>query len=226
MSSETIPSRGDVTRQALLRAATEIFGRDGYHAASTRSIAQEAGVNQALIGYHYGGKHGLYLAVFEEFNESVAARVAGVAAEVRSGLDLLSRDSDNRVEVCTEYIERILMTMLETMQEPGMRSWARLMMREQQDPTEGIGILYQGVFGEMQALLARAVALAAAEPLDSQMARLRALMLLGEVVVFISARATTARQMGWQDIGPRELGLIRKQLHNNVQALFSAGETS
>ncbi|HET6470821.1 MAG TPA: TetR family transcriptional regulator, partial [Pseudomonadales bacterium] len=43
-------TRGDQTREALIDAAIEIFGRDGFRAASTRSIADAAGVNQALIG--------------------------------------------------------------------------------------------------------------------------------------------------------------------------------
>ena len=54
--------RGDITREAFIQAAIEIFGRDGFHAASTRAIAERAGANQALIGYHFRGKLGLYKA--------------------------------------------------------------------------------------------------------------------------------------------------------------------
>ena len=43
----TSPSRGDQTREALVAAAMDIFGRDGFHAASTRAIARAAGANQA-----------------------------------------------------------------------------------------------------------------------------------------------------------------------------------
>ena len=67
--------RGDVTREALIKAAIEIFGRDGFHAASTRAIAERAGANQALIGYHFRGKLGLYHATFEYIIGKIAARI-------------------------------------------------------------------------------------------------------------------------------------------------------
>ena len=58
--------RGDQTRSALIKAALAEFADKGFHAASTRLIAQSAQVNQALIGYHFGSKEGLYLAVLEK----------------------------------------------------------------------------------------------------------------------------------------------------------------
>jgi AcrR family transcriptional regulator len=42
------------TREKLLAAAVETVWRDGLGASSARSIAARAGVNQALIFYHFG----------------------------------------------------------------------------------------------------------------------------------------------------------------------------
>ncbi len=49
-------------QERLLEAALDIFGRDGYEAATTRAIAKKAGVNIAAIPYYYNGKEGLYRA--------------------------------------------------------------------------------------------------------------------------------------------------------------------
>ena len=68
-------NRGDLTRDALIQAAMAVFGRDGFHATTTRAIAEEAKVNQALIGYHYGGKEGLYLAMFEHIAGQLGQRL-------------------------------------------------------------------------------------------------------------------------------------------------------
>ncbi|MDX3907162.1 MAG: TetR/AcrR family transcriptional regulator [Pigmentiphaga sp.] len=52
-----------VTR--LLDVAELLFAEHGFTAASVRQIAQSAGVNQALINYHFKTKQGLFMAVFE-----------------------------------------------------------------------------------------------------------------------------------------------------------------
>jgi TetR/AcrR family transcriptional regulator len=53
----------DRTRAALLDAALEEFAAKGFAGARVRDIAQRADVSKDLIAYHFGGKHGLYLAV-------------------------------------------------------------------------------------------------------------------------------------------------------------------
>ena len=51
--------RGESTREALLAAATELFGRRGYDGVSVEEIAQCAEANKATISYHFGGKAAL-----------------------------------------------------------------------------------------------------------------------------------------------------------------------
>lgn len=50
---------------SILNAAERVFGTHGYAGASMRTIADEAGVAQALLHYHYSTKDNLYAAVFE-----------------------------------------------------------------------------------------------------------------------------------------------------------------
>lgn len=57
--------RGDRTAQALLVAGRTAFARFGYAAASVRDIARAAGVNPALVRYHFGSKEGLYRQVID-----------------------------------------------------------------------------------------------------------------------------------------------------------------
>jgi AcrR family transcriptional regulator len=53
------------TRERILAAAADIFGARGFKAATTRQIAEAAGVNVAAINYHFKGKLGLYTEVLE-----------------------------------------------------------------------------------------------------------------------------------------------------------------
>ncbi len=59
----------EATKQALLAAAVEVFAEHGYDAATTRAVAQAAGVNEQLIQRYFGGKAGLLLAIIERFGE-------------------------------------------------------------------------------------------------------------------------------------------------------------
>lgn len=53
------------TPERILAAATELFAQRGYSGASVKELAEAAGVNIALISYHFGGKEKLYEAVLE-----------------------------------------------------------------------------------------------------------------------------------------------------------------
>ncbi|MDI6101774.1 TetR family transcriptional regulator [Actinoplanes sp. NEAU-A12] len=58
----TPPRRRDAakTRQLLLDAALQRFTRDGYAATTVRDIADDAGVNVALISRYFKSKEGLF----------------------------------------------------------------------------------------------------------------------------------------------------------------------
>lgn len=77
------PSR---TREALLAAGTGLFAERGYSAATVDAIARQAGVNKAMINYHFGGKLGLYRAILTDTLTVVGDR-AGRLAGSRLGAD-------------------------------------------------------------------------------------------------------------------------------------------
>src|SRR5580698_6366414 len=50
-------------RQRLLKAAANVFGRDGLNGATTRAISREAGVNEVTLFRLFGSKENLLEAV-------------------------------------------------------------------------------------------------------------------------------------------------------------------
>src|SRR5437016_625973 len=69
------------TRDALLTAGGELFAERGYDGVPVTAIAQRAGVNKAMINYHFGGKRKLYLAIV---SVTFAEIVAGVEKPAES----------------------------------------------------------------------------------------------------------------------------------------------
>ncbi|MBC5782388.1 TetR/AcrR family transcriptional regulator [Ramlibacter sp. USB13] len=67
------PARRD-TRQRILEAAYQRLAREGYAALSVREIARDAGVNFALINYHFESKDKLVIAVLDEANRRLLDR--------------------------------------------------------------------------------------------------------------------------------------------------------
>ena len=53
------PARGRPTRERILDSAEKLFARRGFHGVSVRDITQDAGVDVALVNYHFGTKQAL-----------------------------------------------------------------------------------------------------------------------------------------------------------------------
>src|SRR5574337_968183 len=112
MATRPSSTRGDHTREVLVDAAIEIFGRDGFRAASTRSIADAAGVNQALIGYHFGGKPGLYLAAFERITNAIEQHLLPVTRPIEEAFRRGEIDRDACIDHLLTLLEAIVATFL------------------------------------------------------------------------------------------------------------------
>jgi AcrR family transcriptional regulator len=67
-------SRGRATKELILDAAREVIREHGYAAATTRAVADAAGVQLSLVHYHFGGKSRLLTAVLEHENERLLER--------------------------------------------------------------------------------------------------------------------------------------------------------
>jgi AcrR family transcriptional regulator len=59
-------SKGERTRQAILEAAIERFGRDGFRGTSVADIARDAGVGGTVAYAYFPNKEALFLAAADE----------------------------------------------------------------------------------------------------------------------------------------------------------------
>ncbi len=69
------------TRRALLGAGAVLFAERGFAGVSIEDLAARAGVNKALISYHFRGKRGLYSAILAATFRELAERIDAVEAQ-------------------------------------------------------------------------------------------------------------------------------------------------
>jgi TetR/AcrR family transcriptional regulator len=77
------------TRQALLRAGAELFSERGFDGVPIEEVAGRAGVNKALISYHFRGKRGLYVAILESAFAAIAERLKAIEAGALDAREVL-----------------------------------------------------------------------------------------------------------------------------------------
>ncbi len=92
----------EITRQAILDHATDVFAENGFDRASVREITSRATVNQAAINYHFGGKEALYREVL---------RLAVAALSDASLLDEDTIDHVTRDEAVRLFIRQQVMPL-------------------------------------------------------------------------------------------------------------------
>lgn len=82
--------RNSATRDKILAAARELFEEKGFDVTSVREIAAAAGVNVALINYHFGSKENLLLAHMEESVGTTRMRLSDINKSDATPVDKLT----------------------------------------------------------------------------------------------------------------------------------------
>jgi len=211
-------SRGKSTREALVESALVIFARDGYHAASTRDIADAANTNQALINYHFKGKQGLYLAVFEHISQQATQGLGGTIKNIQMQLeDVKSLSVKERSEFALTSLEQITTGLVHMMSSELTKDWSSLIMREQQHPTAAFDIMNKGFMGKLFCASTQLIAMAKNIDSDSEQARLLSILLFGQILVLKVSRATVLHHMQWDQFSEPEIAIAEKQVNMEAE---------
>jgi TetR/AcrR family transcriptional regulator len=80
------------TRERILAAAHTVFLRKGTASSRTQEVADEAGVNKALVHYYFGTKAALADAIFEREMGALTPLIFGILADENRSLEQKVRD--------------------------------------------------------------------------------------------------------------------------------------
>ena len=206
------------SKERLLEAAVDVFGKHGYEAATTRMIAKAAGVNVAAIPYYFKGKDGLYQAVVTYIVEKIEAK-AGTTFQntiaLASGKDL-SRDT------ALSSLEDILGTLVNFLVgSPEAARVARIILREQLDPSSAYDIIYSRFMTRIINSIA-AFLMVILGDISLGNARLRAMAMMGQVMAFRMARETIVRMVGFEGYNQEETDEIRNIVLEHTRGIIES----
>ncbi|HEY9364275.1 MAG TPA: helix-turn-helix domain-containing protein [Chitinophagaceae bacterium] len=102
MAKKVITGPGLSTEEKIIEAARKVFTQKGYSATRTRDIAEEAGLNLALLNYYFRSKEKLFEIVMME----KMLKFFGVMAPV---LNDAATTLENKVKVIAEKYTELLL---------------------------------------------------------------------------------------------------------------------
>tara|TARA_R110000868_G_scaffold159618_3_gene388584 strand:+ start:4929 stop:5549 length:621 start_codon:yes stop_codon:yes gene_type:complete len=94
--------RREATRGAIIRAATTLFGRNGFAATTVDELAEKAGVAKGAVYHHFATKEVLFEAVFEAVSQEVSAQVATAARKAPDLLASIGMGTKAYFKICSE----------------------------------------------------------------------------------------------------------------------------
>lgn len=203
-------------KRRLIQAGLEIFGVYNLEGATTRQLAHRAGVNQAAIPYYFGGKEGLYLAVVEYLFSTNFTAIQPLVGEIQRRLIAgnLTRSE------ALESLKTLLSTMLELVLTKGASStWARIIMREQMQPTQAFDLIYNRGIKRVHETVATLVGKILGKTAGDPKVVFRTHMLIGQVLIFLSGRETIRRRLNLNGYSDKEVREIQQALGEQLDLL-------
>lgn len=183
----------EATREKLIEAGLRLFAEFGIDGVRTRALADAAGVNQAAIPYHFGGKEGVYTAVIDAIAKEIAG---GLSATGLLKISTAENETMSR-EQCKETLRTLIRAFTVLILSPG-RSTDRtlLIVREQLRPTENFDLLFKNFIEPIHETLSGLVARLNDGRADSENTTIRAHAIIGQVLAFAVAQHSYLTRSG------------------------------
>ncbi|MBS0519620.1 MAG: CerR family C-terminal domain-containing protein [Proteobacteria bacterium] len=208
-------ARGEDTRRRILQTALEVFAAEGYEGASTRLLAERAGVNLPAIQYYFGSKEGLYRAVIENIVQHNEMHLAPLSLKLKVALDDPATPKERLLDLLCEMLESFVALLSSGGQDDSRRLFYA---RAEIECTAGLDFLHKHssrqVFDPCLALVARLLH----KSTDDPDCIVRTLMLLGQATIFCNRGVRDAIGLNVED----RLGEICGALRSSTKAIMRA----
>ncbi len=209
-------AQGEETRATLIAVGAKLFALHGFHGVSMRKLASESEVNLATVGYHFGGKAGLYEAILREIFD-VRDNLFPSAQETREQVAKAGTDPKRLGDVVSWYVHRMVNGLLDCEE----NFWpAFLISREFAQPTAQFKALEQEFFDPVFESLMTLVCAVLPKDTDREEQIIASHCMIGMVVKFLEGAELINRRLEWESYKGRGTEKIAEVLGKRMRGFF------
>jgi len=195
---------------SIMDVAERLFGNCGYEGTSVRDIAQEAGVNVAMISYYFGSKEGLLQALF-------AARISAGRMVLEHLLSDASMEPMEKIEV---FVDGLVDRMIDH------HAFYRIMLRaDLSKDHESIGLMISELKLKNLELVTRLIREGQEKKVFTRKIDVALLMMtvIGTIYQAATGSQYVKKTMGAEHVSDTEFTTtLRKKLKTHLNHLFKA----
>jgi TetR/AcrR family transcriptional regulator, regulator of cefoperazone and chloramphenicol sensitivity len=210
-------ARGEDTRRRILDAALEVFSAEGYDGASTRLLAERAGVNLPAIQYYFGSKEGLFRAVIDSIIEHTEAEMAPLTPRVKAALARPDTSREELLELLCLMLEAFVALVSNGKQIEAKRLF---FARAEVEDTPGLERLHESgmrqIFQPCLDLIGRLLG----RSTEDRETVLRALTVFGQVTIFCDKPVRRILHLG--ELTDDYVRAIQSLVRSQTLAIFHA----
>ncbi len=212
-SAATLSPKGEAVRERILSVALEAFAQAGFKNATTRGIAEAAGVNLPALQYYFGSKEDLYRACAEAVVERYRTQMTGVREQA---LEVLRNNpSPEAARAQLKALMRVLATFLTGAREAPI--WGRFTARLMTSSGGGLEILQTRLWEPGVKLVADLISVVG--NFNETTARMRAMWLISNAMTFQAGQKVSVQLVGWRRMDAEELDALLKAMDAQIDEI-------
>jgi AcrR family transcriptional regulator len=144
-------AEAQATRDALVRAARELFTKRGYSGVGTEEIVARAKVTRGALYHHFDDKRDLFRAVFEQVEQDLMERIGARMEATDDPWELMLAGMRSFLDACEEpAVKQIALTDAPSVL--GWQEWREI------DNRHGLGLTRMALQGAVDAGVLRPIA--------------------------------------------------------------------
>lgn len=205
----------DYSRQRILDAAYDLFGRIGYAATTVRMIAQQADVSLSAIPYHFESKGNLYRNVISIASEEFSGYFSEIAREITDFLSQPTLDAATARALLFRLNNNHIDYVFDPKNERQMRLFfqIRTFAKSAEELGDLLNLTTTHLFKSLICVIK--------PEMDEQTATILTYSIIGEQLFFFYHRPSVLLQLGLKEFGEASIGEIRTILNKKLEVIIT-----